>query len=184
MRLQIVMKPVLWNQLLAGLLIAPIPYTAAQAQTYLTEDQAVNILFPNDHLEPRWMELTPDEAKAIAKTAKQKGLDSRVRVYWGPGKEAVVIDHVLGKHELITYAVGIDANGQVKGIEILDYRETYGSQIRDAEWRQNFVGKSRKDPVELDEDIPNISGATLSSKHITDGVRRVLVTYDTLKAKI
>jgi len=106
-----------------------------------------------------------------------------VRVFWGPNKEALFIDTVLGKHEFITYAVAIDAPGQVKGIEILDYRETYGYQIRDKAWRQKFVGKTARDPLTLDKDIPNISGATLSSKHVTDGVRRVLQTYDILKAK-
>ncbi len=37
--------------------------------------------------------------------------------------------------------------------------------------------------LKLTEDIQNISGATLSSKHITDGVRRLLATYDLVLAK-
>ncbi len=38
-------------------------------------------------------------------------------------------------------------------------------------------------PLKLTEDIQNISGATLSSKHITDGVRRLLATYELVLAK-
>jgi len=167
----------------AGLLLAPIPLVA-RAETYLTETQAAAVLFPDIKMEPRWMDLSPDEIKQIKKAKNDdQGLKPKVRVFWGPNKEALFIDTVLGKHEFITYAVAIDAPGQVKGIEILDYRETYGYQIRDKAWRQKFVGKTARDPLTLDKDIPNISGATLSSKHVTDGVRRVLQTYDILKAK-
>jgi hypothetical protein len=171
-----------WNRLLAGLLAAPIPFVA-HAETYLTENQAAAVLFPGVQLEPRWMDLTPGEAKTIDKMAGQKGLTSHIRIWWGPHKEALIIDRVLGKHEFITYAVAIEPEGKVKGIEIMDYRETYGYQVRQVDWRKQFVGKSAQDSLKLDKDIRNISGATLSSKHITDGIRRVLQTYETLKRK-
>jgi Na+-transporting NADH:ubiquinone oxidoreductase subunit C len=41
-------------------------------------------------------------------------------------------------------------------------------------WRNQFVGKSAADPVKIGADIANISGATLSCTHITDGVRRLV----------
>ena len=171
-----------WDRILAGLLLAPIPLVA-RAETYLTESQAGAILFPGVTLEPRWVELTAPDVKAIAAAADAHVSSARVRIYWGPHREAVIIDRVLAKHEWITYAVAINSDGKVQGIEILDYRETYGYQIREKVWRQNFVGKSSRDSVRLDQGIPNISGATLSSKHITDGVRRVLQTYEILKSK-
>ena len=34
------------------------------------------------------------------------------------------------------------------------------------------------DPIKLNQDIQNIGGATLSCKHLTDGVKRVAVLYD------
>lgn len=74
--------------------------------------------------------------------------------------------------------MGLNLDGSVKQIEILEYRETYGSEVRGAAWRQQFVGKTAASPVRLNKDIANITGATLSSKHITDGVRRVLAVYD------
>jgi hypothetical protein len=155
-----------WNKVLAGLLLAPIPLVA-RAEIYLTEDQAAAVLFPNVKLVAQWMDLS----------------GTKVRIWWGPHKEALIIDKVLGKHDYITYAVAITPDGKVKGVEILDYRETYGYQIRDKSWRDHFVGKSIQDPLQLDKDIPNISGATLSSKHVTEGVRRALLTYDLLKNK-
>jgi Na+-transporting NADH:ubiquinone oxidoreductase subunit NqrC len=54
--------------------------------------------------------------------------------------------------------------------------------VAEVQWRQQFVGKTASDPVKLNQDIQNIGGATLSCKHLTDGVKRVLALYDlTLK---
>lgn len=91
----------------------------------------------------------------------------------------LIVDRVIGKAELITYALALDATGSVKSIEILDYRETHGGEIRIAAWRKQFVGKSAQAPVQLDQDIKNISGATLSSRHVTEGVHRLLQLYET-----
>ena len=107
--------------------------------------------------------------------------DPHVRVWWGRKGQALFIDRVIGKHDFITYAVAVTADGNVKGVEIMDYRETYGGEVRRAEWRHQFVGKTVKDPLKLDHDIKNISGATLSSAHVTAGVRRILATYDLLR---
>jgi Na+-transporting NADH:ubiquinone oxidoreductase subunit NqrC len=68
----------------------------------------------------------------------------------------------------------------VKGIEILEYREAYGGQIRDANWRRQFAGKQAGTRLRLDKEIRNVSGATLSCKHITDGINRLLATYETV----
>ena len=172
-----------WSKVFIGLAIAaPIPYVA-YAEVYLNEIQVAEIFFPGVNLKPGWMDLTPQEIKAIEKASGKKPLSARIRVWWGSKREALFIDRVLGKHEFITYAVAIAPDGKVKGIEIMEYRETYGYQIREPKWRQQFVGKSIGNPLKLEKDITNISGATLSSAHITDGVRRVLQTYEILKSK-
>jgi len=88
-----------------------------------------------------------------------------------------LIDNVVGKHEFITYGVGISETGDITGIEIMTYRETHGDEVRDEEWRQNFTDKTLDDTFKLDEDIPNITGATLSARNITDGVKRLLALH-------
>lgn len=90
----------------------------------------------------------------------------------------VLVDKVYGKHEFITYSVAIDLTGKVTHIEILDYRESYGGQVANADWREQFNGKTAEDKLVLDQDIKNISGATLSCKHIADGVKRMLSLYE------
>jgi Na+-translocating ferredoxin:NAD+ oxidoreductase RnfG subunit len=84
------------------------------------------------------------------------------------------VDAVIGKQEYIGYALAVDGSGRVVRLDVLEYRETHGWEIRNERWRAQFVGKSAADPVEVSRDIANISGATLSCRHMTDGVRRLL----------
>ena len=79
---------------------------------------------------------------------------------------------------IITFAVGLTGSGAVKQIEIMEYRESYGGEVRDEKWRAQFIGKTSAAPLLLDRDIRNISGATLSSRHVTEGVRRLLALYE------
>jgi Na+-transporting NADH:ubiquinone oxidoreductase subunit NqrC len=50
--------------------------------------------------------------------------------------------------------------------------------VRYAQWRDQFAGKTLADRLELDADIRNISGATLSCRHLTEGLRRLLAFHD------
>ncbi|MBS0570939.1 MAG: FMN-binding protein [Proteobacteria bacterium] len=86
-------------------------------------------------------------------------------------------DAVIGKSELITYSLALDASGKIVALEVLDYRESHGGEVRLAAWRKQFMGKTMADPVALDRDIRNISGATLSCRHLTEGVHRLLQLY-------
>lgn len=89
-----------------------------------------------------------------------------------------IVDKVIGKHEFITYSTAISPNGDVIGIEIMDYRETYGGEVNEAHWKQHFVGVNKQSPLRLQNDIPNISGATLSCRNITNGIKRLLAVYE------
>ena len=73
-----------------------------------------------------------------------------------------VLDHVIGKHLYIDYAVSIDG-GRVHRVDILQYRESYGGEVRSPSWLAQFVGKTSASPLQVGSDIRNISGATLSS---------------------
>jgi Na+-translocating ferredoxin:NAD+ oxidoreductase RnfG subunit len=88
-----------------------------------------------------------------------------------------VFDRVIGKHLYIDYAVSLDPGGRVRRVDILQYRESYGGEVRQASWLAQFVGKTAASPLAVDNDIRNISGATLSSHHVTEGVKKILGLY-------
>lgn len=165
----------------AAAAVAPAP---ASATVYLTIETAQQAIFPSASFLSHPLAFTPEQRKVIAKTSGV-GTFEKVQRVWevrSGNKRAgwFIVDRVLGKHELITYAVALTPDGAVKRVEILEYRETYGGEIRSPAWRQQFVGKHFGSGVQLGKDIKNISGATLSSRHVTDGIRRLLVTYQLL----
>jgi Na+-translocating ferredoxin:NAD+ oxidoreductase RnfG subunit len=88
-----------------------------------------------------------------------------------------VFDRVVGKHLFIDYAVALTPAGAVQKVEILEYRESYGGDIRSPSWLGQFVGKTSGSALKINGDIRNISGATLSSTHVTEGVKRILAAY-------
>jgi hypothetical protein len=98
------------------------------------------------------------------------------RVWRASGGGIFVLDHIIGKHLYIDYAVSI-VGGHVKRVDILAYRESYGGEVRSPSWLAQFVGKTSASPLKVGGDIRNISGATLSSLHLTEGVKRILAAY-------
>lgn len=159
----------------AGLLVAAVP---AVATTYLTVEQAQESMFPGRRLTKAFFSLSDEQVREIERRTNTNVREREVRMWRVEGGGAFFVDEVVGKHEFIIYALGLTADGSVREIEILDYRESYGYQVRNAEWRRQFIGKRAGDPVRLTADIRNISGATLSCKNLTNGVRRLLATYE------
>jgi Na+-translocating ferredoxin:NAD+ oxidoreductase RnfG subunit len=166
------------------LLVTPL---AAQATQYLSIEQAQRLLFPSaTDYASQAAELTAEQVRAIEQASGTRVVNRRPKVWRATAGDTllghVFVDQVYGKHEFITYALAVTADGQVAGVEILDYRETHGDQVRQPRWRAQFLGKDADDAVKLGRDIQNISGATLSCRHLTDGVRRLLATHRALLA--
>jgi len=84
-----------------------------------------------------------------------------------------VFDRVIGKHLYIDYAVALEPGGRIHRVDILQYRESYGDDVKSLSWLAQFVGKTSASPLKVGSDIRNISGATLSSLHVTEGVKRI-----------
>lgn len=158
----------------------PLPSYAVQ---YLTVPAAQKLCFPeSDQFVAAHIRFTPAQIKAIEAASGQKQL-LRGQEIWhamkgGQLEGFFIVDYVIGKHLVIDYAVALSPNGSVKQIEILNYRESYGGEIRNPDWRKQFVGKTPSSHFALNDGITNISGATLSCRHMTEGVRRVLATYE------
>ncbi len=165
-----------------ALAAAALPVTA-YAVDYMTPQHAQQALFPQaDRFELLDVKLDAAQMQAVgtrfgvpARSAQWKVLEATQagkRLGW------VVVDNVVGKFELITYAVGISVDGSIKQVEILSYRESHGGEVRLPAWRQQFVGKTVQSPIKVGSDIANISGATLSCTHLTEGIKRIAAVID------
>lgn len=96
----------------------------------------------------------------------------------------VVQDDVRGKDQPITYAVAVGPDLTIRSLEILAYREAYGGEVRNGSWRGQFLGKSPANPLRPGREISAITGATISSRAITLGVRRILVFLDLVRERL
>jgi len=157
---------------LIALPLSALIVPSAFAVQYLTVEQAQKAIFPGKSLTAAPVKLTAVQRKAIEQARGEQ------QVWRVSGGGWFVVDEVVGKHEFITYAVGLNSDGSVKQIEVMDYRETYWGEIRNEKWRAQFVAKTSRSTLKLDSDIKNSSGATLSCRQITDGVKRLLAFYE------
>ncbi len=168
------MRP--WIQWMA---VPALVATPAYAVQYLTVEQAQEALFrPGTRFVPYPLELDAVQQKAVEEASGQRVRERKPQVWQALAGEQQAgwffVDQVIGKHEFIAYALALGPDGAVRGIEVMDYRETYGGEIRNAEWRRQFAGKRHGDALKLGADIRNISGATLSCRNVTNGVKRLL----------
>lgn len=89
-----------------------------------------------------------------------------------------VIDHQVGKTEPITFMTAILPTGEIKAVEILVYREHIGGEVKEKRFLRQYENKKKTDPIRTGQDIQNITGATLSSRAISVGVKRDLAIWD------
>ncbi|MDY7573622.1 FMN-binding protein [Actimicrobium sp. CCI2.3] len=151
---------------------------SAFATQYLTAEEARQVLFADaTAFKAQPLELSAAQMREVQQLAglPARSVQWRVMSAWRGEMLLgyVVLDDVIGKYELISYAVALNPDATVRQIEILTYRESHGFEIRSPAWRKQFVGKSAQSGLTIGEGISNISGATLSSNHVTDGVRRI-----------
>ena len=171
----------------AWIIVAPLALVAvppAWSAQYLSIEQAQQQMFAaGSTFEPVKLALDSAQLERVAAAGPvMSSFAPRTWVVRNAGAPAgyFFAHEVLGKQEMISYAVAISADGKVTGVEILAYRESHGYEVRNPRWRAQFAGKSARDPLRLDSDIANISGATLSCRHLTDGVRHILAIHDAL----
>lgn len=152
------------------------------AAKYMSVEQARALIFPAaDEYVAKPVQLTPEQMREIDRASGVRGRTPQQAVWQVLSKGRPMgwffVDQVIGKHQLITYALGINADGTVRQIEVIEYLENVGSQVRYQRWLNQFVGKTVDSLLQIDSDIENISGATLSAHHITEGVRRLLFVH-------
>ena len=149
----------------------------AQALVYLSVEQAQQLMFKDQALNALPVILSAADIAAIENDSGVKVFAGGLRAWKADDGGYFFVDAVIGKHDLITYAVALTPEGKVRQTEILEYREAYGGEVRNAHWRGQFTGKQHGDPVRIGRDVQNISGATMSCEHVTDGIRRLLAIY-------
>jgi H+/Na+-translocating ferredoxin:NAD+ oxidoreductase subunit G len=152
-------------------------------EVYLTEAQALKLLFPkSQQVRTEELRLTPDQKARIQEKIGWKFPEESFRAFKAESNGKVdgyaVVQETIGKHRPITYIVGVTTDGKVSDVEILVYRESKGSEVRMKRFNSQYEGKTPLDPIRINKDIINITGATMSVRSVSAGVKRALVLVD------
>lgn len=154
-----------------------------QIQTYLTEEQAIALAFPEcDEILTDEFLMTYEEKNNLEKLLARRLYEDGFKVYIGK-KEGIIqgyaiITEEIGKFHPFTFIVGVTPNGKINNIAILVYRESRGGEIAKKRFLYQFIGKSLKNPIRINKDIINITGATMSVQYMCAGVRKVLAVIN------
>jgi hypothetical protein len=153
------------------------------AEVYLQEEEGVKIMFPrSERIRKELIKLDPERKSLIEERIGWKFPEESFEVYIGESGTQIngyaVVQNTIGKHKHMTYMVGVDNRGVVSDVELLVFRESRGSEVRQKRFNAQYEGKSVLDPVRINKDIINISGATMSVRSMSAGIKRVLVLID------
>ena len=153
------------------------------AEVFLTEEDALKLMFPqSERIRKEILKLIPEKKLHVEERIGWKFPEDSFEIYVGEtGKQVdgyALIQSTIGKHKPMTYMVGIDKTGHVLNVELLVFREARGSEVRTKRFNVQYEGKTASDPVRLNKDIINISGATMSVRSMTAGIKRGLVLVD------
>jgi Na+-translocating ferredoxin:NAD+ oxidoreductase RnfG subunit len=153
------------------------------AEVFLTEEDALKLMFPqSERIRKEVLRLSSEKKLQIEERIGWKFPEESFEVYVGETGTQIngyaLVQNTIGKHKPMTYMVGVDSTGHVLNVELLVFREARGSEVRTKRFNVQYEGKTASDPVRLNKDIINISGATMSVRSMTAGIKRVLVLVD------
>jgi Na+-translocating ferredoxin:NAD+ oxidoreductase RnfG subunit len=154
----------------------------ANAEQLITEKEAIHKVFPGSTVtEQVDICLSAEGILRVEKEAHivfNEGNSARVAYREVKNEEkvigSIVVDSVQGRWGPIKFLMGVDRAGVVVGVVVLEHKEVRGKPIVKQRFLKQYLGKTSKDPVRVQKDIDGVTGATVSSRALTDGVRKDL----------
>ncbi len=150
-------------------------------------EDAIKEQFPDSKIVKKNILLTKKQVSQIQKLSKSRLNSSIITVYFikKDGKNVgygIINTHkVRTKKETVLFILSPDC--KIQDIEIIAFYEP-PEYMPDKRWLKVFKGKDSSNQLRLKRDIPNITGATLSSKAITTATRQTVYICETvLKGK-
>lgn len=156
---------------------------------YMTKDRIVKLSL---EAEQAAMMSTLPEAEKFAKLSdKTDGVVTAV--YEGKKEDKTVVGYCVkvepvGYGGAISMMVGIDTEGTVTGVDIVEMSETpgLGAKASNEDFTNQYMGKNGeikviKSGAAKENEISAISGATVTSKAVTQGVNAAIAVAEKLR---
>ena len=126
--------------------------------------------------------LSNAEFYKVQKLAKVKLKTKIYRIYTAKengktlGYGILINKKVRSKNGVVLYFIAHDT---LKGIEIIAFNEPQ-EYLPSKKWNSQFKNQKTDKMLKLNQDIPTITGATLSARSVTDGSRIAFAIYNIL----
>lgn len=125
--------------------------------------------------------------EAFASTAKIRQIDIESTSLNWKGSKPVISEYLDGADLTLGYSIemsvtsrsgpftiltAVEPNGCIKLARVLSYPAHRGRDVKRTSFTNQFSGKCPDDPIQLGRDIQAVTGATLSCKAMTKGIRK------------
>ena len=118
------------------------------------------------------------DTKKILKQVMGENYRKAIFSYWIKENKTIWILNSIGKYKPITAGFVVE-DCQIESAHVLIYREQIGYEIKYPSFLSQFNGKKLRKDVKLNENLHNISGATLSVNSM-DRMGRVALLLNSL----
>ncbi len=148
------------------------------AQVFLSEEDAARVIFSHgEKVVARDLVLSTELHAAVENRLKRR-VENRYRAFVGvregePTGVAVITEETT-KTLTMTFIVGVDLQGRVTDVAVLEHKEKIGADCAKRKFLDQLVGKTLADPIRRKKDMLHVVGATMSCDAVMRGTRKVL----------
>lgn len=161
--------------------------TGLLAKVFYAKEEAIRAAFPEaDAIDKQTFFLTDDQKRQVETLARAR-LDSKlVTLYMGKRGQKLLGYAMIDVHTVRTLPeavmVVLSPEGRVNSTLILAFYEPL-EYLPNERWLKQFDQRSLTPDLRVGGGIAGIAGATLTTRGVTDAVRRALALYQVLIAK-
>lgn len=159
--------------------------SGARGEVFASASEAVAAAFPGARIEKRALLLSDAQALAVERLAEAK-LESHLATLYTAWQETRVLGYAfVDVHQVRTLPeallVVISPDGRVAQTRMLAFHEPK-DYLPPARWLKQFESRALSPELRVGGTVHGIAGATLSTRAVTNSVRRALALYEVLVA--
>jgi hypothetical protein len=151
-----------------------------EAKISLTQPQAIQRAFQSDAIVRKTVFLTPPQIEQIEKLARTKIDSSIVSYYVARSSSGIAgvafFDRRLVRTLPVTYMAVVNQTGTIDRVEILSFEEPE-EYLPPTRWLALYKNRKLGNDLAIGRGIPHITGASLTSQAMNEGLRTILAIY-------
>jgi hypothetical protein len=145
-----------------------------------TPPQALQAAFPSYQVDRKTLFLTPSQIQQIEQLSRTKTDSSIISYYVARSSAGIAgiafFDRRMVRTLPVTYMTVLNLSGTIQYVDILSFEEPE-DYFPPARWLALYKNRALDDHLAIGNGIPHITGASLTSQAMNDGIRLMLAIY-------